>query len=204
MSELAVAILEQSRALWGLEGIAVAAAIAYLVFAIRQNIACWLFAAISTAIFVYLFFEARLYMDAALNVFYVGMAIYGWTVWYRGGREEHELAVSTWPLRRHARATATIAVLSGMSGYLLATYTDAEFPYVDSLTTWSSIWATFLVARKILENWWYWLLIDVASASIYWFRDLELTAILFIVYVIMIPFGLVSWRRSMRAQVAAA
>jgi nicotinamide mononucleotide transporter len=204
MSELAAAILEQSRALWGLEGIAVAAAIAYLLLAIRQNIACWLFAGISTAIFVYLFFEARLYMDSALNVFYVGMAIYGWTVWHRGRREDHALAVSTWPLRRHLRATATIAVMSGVSGYLLATFTDAEFPYVDSLTTWSSIWATFLVARKVLENWWYWLLIDAASTVIYWFRDLELTAMLFMVYVIMIPFGLVSWRRSMRSQVVTA
>ena len=204
MSELAAVILQQSRALWGLEGIAVAAAIVYLLLAIRQNIACWLFAGISTSIFVYLFFDARLYMDSILNVFYVGMAIYGWLVWRHGRKDDHELAVSTWPLLRHARATAVIAVMSGMSGYLLATYTDAEFPYVDSLTTWSSIWATFLVARKVLENWWYWLAIDIASTFIYCIRDLELTAMLFIVYVIMIPFGLVSWRRSMRAQAVAA
>ena len=204
MSELAAAVLQQSRALWGLEGIAVATAIAYLLLAIRQNIWCWLFAGISTSIFVYLFFDARLYMDSILNVFYVGIAIYGWLVWRDGRKDDHELAVSTWPLLRHARAIAVIAVLSGMSGYLLATYTDAEFPYVDSLTTWSSIWATFLVARKVLENWWYWLAIDIASTFIYWNRDLELTAMLFIVYVIMIPFGLVSWRRSMRAQAVAA
>ena len=204
MSELAAVILQQSRDLWGLEGVAVAAAIVYLLLAIRQNIACWLFAGISTSIFVYLFFDARLYMDSILNVFYVGMAIYGWLVWRHGRRDDHELAVRTWPLLRHARAIAVIAVLSGMSGYLLATYTNAEFPYVDSLTTWSSIWATFLVARKVLENWWYWLAIDIASIFIYWIRDLELTAMLFIVYVIMIPFGLLSWRRSMRAQAVAA
>ncbi len=204
MSELAAVILQQSRALWGLEGVAVAAAIVYLLLAIRQNIACWLFAGISTSIFVYLFFDARLYMDSILNVFYVGMAIYGWLVWRHGRKDDQELAVSTWPLLRHAPAIAVIAALSGMSGYLLATYTDAEFPYVDSLTTWSSIWATFLLARKVLENWWYWLAIDIASIFIYWIRDLELTAMLFIVYVIMIPFGLVSWRRSMRAQAVAA
>ena len=200
MSELAAEILEQARALWGLEGVAVAAAIAYLLLAIRQNIACWLFAGISTAIFVHLFFEARLYMDSILNVFYLGMAVYGWMVWHRGRRDDHELAVSTWPLSRHTRAIVTIAVMSAMSGYLLATYSDAEFPYVDSLTTWGSIWATFLVAQKVLENCWYWIVIDAASTFIYWYRDLELTAILFIVYVIMIPFGLVSWQRSMRAQ----
>jgi nicotinamide mononucleotide transporter len=69
------------------------------------------------------------------------------------------------------------------------------------LTTWSAFWATFLVARKILENWWYWLVIDVASVFIYWQRDLELTALLFVIYVIMIPFGFISWRRSMTAPV---
>ncbi len=199
MSELAVAVLQQSRALWGLEGIAVAAAIAYLLLAIRQNIWCWLFAGISTAIFVFLFVEARLYMESLLNVFYFAMAVYGWHVWYYG-RTDVEMRVSVWTVRVHAIAVAVIAVISGISGFLLDRHTDAIFPYIDSLTTWSAIWATFLVARKILENWWYWLVIDTASVFIYWSRDLELTALLFVVYMIMIPFGLVSWQRSMRSQ----
>jgi len=83
-----------------------------------------------------------------------------------------------------------------VSGYLLSSKTDAAFPYIDSLTTWAAIWATFLVARKVLENWWYWLAIDSASVFIYWSRDLELTSLLFVLYVIMIPFGIVSWTRS--------
>ena len=95
-------------------------------------------------------------------------------------------------------AVAVIVALSFVSGNLLERFTDAEFPYIDSLTTWSAIWATFLVARKVLENWWYWLAIDIASIFIYWSRDLELTALLFVVYVIMIPFGLISWTRSYR------
>jgi nicotinamide mononucleotide transporter len=203
MSELAVAVLQQSRALWGLEGVAVVAAIAYLLLAIRQNIWCWLFAGISTAIFVFLLVEARLYMESLLNVFYFAMAVYGWHVWYYG-RTDVEMRVSIWPVRVHAIAVAAIAVISGISGFLLDRHTDAVFPYIDSLTTWSAIWATFLVARKILENWWYWLVIDTASVFIFWSRDLELTALLFVVYVIMIPFGLLSWRRSMRAQAVAA
>ncbi len=203
MSELAAVILQQSRDLWGLEGVAVAAAIAYLVLAIRQNIWCWLFAGVSTVIYVFLFIDARLYMESILNVFYFAMAVYGWHVWYYG-RTEVELPVSVWPARIHGIAVSTIVVISGISGFLLDRYTDAVFPYVDSLTTWSAIWATFLVARKLLENWWYWLVIDTASVFIYWSRDLELTALLFVAYVIMIPFGLLSWRRSMRAQATAA
>jgi nicotinamide mononucleotide transporter len=85
---------------------------------------------------------------------------------------------------------------------LLSAKSDAAFPYIDSLTTWFAIWATFLVTQKVLENWWYWLVIDVASIAIYWSRDLQLTALLFVVYVIMIPFGLISWSRSMREQSA--
>ena len=83
-----------------------------------------------------------------------------------------------------------------ISGWLLHRFTDAAIPYVDSMTTFAAIWATYLVARKIFENWWYWLAIDSASVFIYWSRDLELTSLLFVLYVIMIPFGIVSWTRS--------
>jgi nicotinamide mononucleotide transporter len=91
-----------------------------------------------------------------------------------------------------------VVFLSARSGWTLSVYSDAAYPYIDSMTTWFAIWATFLVARKVLENWWYWLLIDLASIFIYWTRDLQLTALLFVIYVIMIPFGLISWRNSMR------
>jgi nicotinamide mononucleotide transporter len=84
------------------------------------------------------------------------------------------------------------------TGYLLSHFTDAAFPYVDSMTTFSAVWATFLVARKVLENWWYWLVIDAVSIIIYWSRDLQLTSVLFAVYVILIPLGIAAWTRSYR------
>ncbi|MCH7981264.1 MAG: nicotinamide mononucleotide transporter [Proteobacteria bacterium] len=201
MADFAADILQQFQAWSVLEGLGVAAAIAYLILAIRQDILCWVFAGISTVIYVYLFFTARLYMESVLNVFYLAMAVYGWVSWRAGRGENANLAVTIWPWRRHAVAMLVIVALSLVNGFLLTTYTDAEFPYIDSLTTWSAFWATFLVARKVLENWWYWLVIDVASVFIYWQRDLELTALLFVVYVIMIPFGFISWRRSMTAPV---
>ncbi len=173
-------------------------AVLYLLLAIRQNIWCWLCAGISTAIYVALFLNARLYMESALNVFYFAMAVYGWSVWHRGSSEGRELPVSVWRAATHAYAITAIIAASLSSGYLLSRYTDAAFPYVDSLTTWAAIWATFLVARKVLENWWYWIVIDIASIFIYWSRDLQLTSLLFVVYVVMIPFGLISWTRSWR------
>jgi nicotinamide mononucleotide transporter len=179
-----------------IETLAVVMAVLYLLLAIRENIWCWVCAGVSTAIYVYLFLSAQLYMESALNVFYFAMAVYGWSVWYRGREDDHELPVSVWPLAVHGYAVAVIVVVSFISGYLLSRHTDAAFPYIDSLTTWAAIWATFLVARKVLENWWYWLVIDIASIFIYWSRDLQLTSLLFVLYVIMIPFGLVAWTRS--------
>ena len=108
--------------------------------------------------------------------------------------------MSVWSLSAHAIALLAIAASSFISGYLLERFTDAAFPYIDSMTTWSAIWATFLVARKVLENWWYWLVIDSVSVIIYWARDLQLTSVLFVIYVILVPIGLISWTRSYRNQ----
>ncbi len=199
---LVAEVLDQARAQSLAEVIAVASAIAYLVFAIRQNIVCWIFAAISTSIYIGLFVGARLYMEAVLNGFYLAMAAYGWFVWRSGTAKSSTLPVLTWPLRIHLLAGASLALLSALTGAALDNYSDAVFPYIDSMTTWFAVWATFLVARKVLENWWYWLAIDLASVFIYWSRELELTAILFVIYIVMIPFGLVAWTKSMREKEA--
>ena len=194
-------IVEQLQALSPLELSATLLAIAYLLLAIRQNIWCWFCAAISTAIFVYLSWNRQLYMQSLLNAFYCLMAFYGWTVWYFGKAGATELPVSVWPRSVHAGALLAIAAISMISGYLLDRFTDAALPYIDSMTTWSAIWATFLLARKVLENWWYWLVIDAVSVYIYWVRDLELFALLFVIYVILVPVGLASWTRSYRNQI---
>lgn len=196
MDSLSVILLTQLQSLSGLELVAVLLAIAYLVLAIRQNIWCWVCAAISTGIYISLFLDARLYMESVLNAFYLAMAVYGWVNWRRGGERSDALPVIRWPLTLHR--TALLAILAGslVTGWSLSHWTDAAYPYVDSMTTFGAIWATFLVARKVLENWWYWLVIDAASIFIYWDRGLELTAILFFIYVCMIPVGYLSWRRS--------
>jgi nicotinamide mononucleotide transporter len=198
MQALLAQLALQFSALSPLEMTAALLAIAYLALAIRQNIWCWLCAAVSTGIYVYLFFDARLYMESLLNGFYVVMAAYGWQVWRSGANDTIELPVTEWPLHVHVRAVLAMLALSAISGYLLQRLTDAALPYIDSLTTFAAIWATFLVARKVLSNWWYWLAIDAASVFIYWARDLPVTALLFMIYLAMIPFGLVAWRRSFR------
>ena len=191
-------VTEQYQALSPFELLAVLLAIGYLLLAIRQNIWCWFCAGISTAMYVYLFADAKLYMESFLNAFYFVMALYGWTVWHSGRAGSAELPVSVWPRSIHMVALLAIAAISMISGYLLDRFTDAAFPYIDSMTTWSAIWATFLLARKVLENWWYWLVIDAVSVFIYWVRDLQLTSLLFVIYVILVPIGLMNWTRSYR------
>ncbi|MBT8096671.1 MAG: nicotinamide mononucleotide transporter [Woeseia sp.] len=196
-------IIDQASALSVIESLAVVLAIAYLLLAIRQSVWCWPCAAISTTCYVYLFFDARLYMESVLNVFYLGMAFYGWYSWQFPQGSRDQLPVQKYPARIHGFAMVTIIILAAITGYVLASYSQAAYPYVDSLTTWGAIWTTFLVARKVLENWWYWLAIDAVSVLIYWDRGLQLTSVLFIVYLLMIPFGLASWTKSYRSQAAA-
>ena len=188
------------------EVLAVVLAVAYLVLAIRQNIWCWAAAAVSTLLYLFIMYESRLYMESVLQLFYLAMAGYGWYSWTHPARgrsdQEGELKVTTWPLRLHAFAIGSVLLLVWISGDLLARYSDAALPHLDSFTTWGAVVATFMVTRKILENWLYWFVIDAVSIGLYISRDLFFTAALFAGYLVMIVIGYRSWRASMAEQAA--
>ena len=181
--------------LLALELLAVGLAVAYLLLAVRERIECWYAAFASTAIFLYLFWQAHLYMDAALQIFYLGMAIYGWWRWRHGGAAaDSPLPITRWPLRHHLATLGVILVVTAVSGYLLQG-TGQQFPYLDSFTTWAAVVTTFMVAHKVLENWLYWIVIDSLGIYIYLHRDLELTALLFALYAVIALVGWLRWRR---------
>ncbi len=180
------------------ELLAVLLAIAYLVLAIKQNIWCWAAAAVSTLIYLFIMYRASLYMESALQVFYLAMAAYGWFQWRKHSDSKDDLRVSTWPVRYHLIAIAGVLLLVAISGNLLTVHSNAALPYVDSFTTWGAVVATFMVTRKILENWVYWFVIDAVSVGLYTSRGLFLTALLFTAYLVMIVIGYRSWRASMR------
>jgi len=177
---------------------AVVLALVYLVLAIRQNIACWAAAFVSSCLYVIVLFQARLFMESALNVFYAAMAGYGYWQW-RGGRAESGLRVGHWPWSRHLSGLAAIVAASTFSSYALKAYTTAAWPFVDSLVTWASAFATLLVARKVYENWHWWLIIDSAAMYLYYTRHLYATMLLFALYLVLIGFGMREWRRSIIA-----
>ena len=176
-----------------LELAAVILAIAYLLLAVRQNIACWYAAFISTAIFLHVFWQVNLYMESGLQVYYLGMAVYGWWAWQRGGSEgKPGLTVITWSPLHHLVVIGAVVVATFVSGNLLSG-TEQRLGYLDSFTTWGAVAATFMVTRKVLENWLYWIVIDSASLYLYFDRELYFTMLLFLVYLVIIFFGLRSW-----------
>ncbi len=177
------------------EAAAVLLAIAYLLLAVRENILCWYCALFSTTIFTFLFWDVSLLMDSALNVFYMIMAIYGWQQWKYGGSDHSGLHIRELSCRQNLLIIVAVLGISLISGYLLAQHTSAAWPYIDSFTTWASVGTTIMVAKKVLENWLYWLVIDSVSIPLYIDRGLYLTAILFMVYIIIASFGYLSWRQ---------
>lgn len=182
------------------ELIAVLLAIAYLLLALRENSLCWYCAFASTAIYTALFWQVSLLMESALNVYYMGMAVYGWYQWRRGGVLHRGVKIRAWPVKNHIAAGAILLLAAWLSGIFLTAYTSAAWPYVDSFVTWGSVLTTWMVAKKVLENWLYWILIDSLALMLYIDRGLNLTALLFFAYLIIVVFGYFSWRKQMESQ----
>lgn len=179
-----------------IELIAAALAVLYLVLAIGQRLSCWIAAFVSSVLYVWVLFGAHLYMESALNGFYALMAVYGFWQWQhgQGGRA---LEVTRWPLSRHLAALAAVVVASMITAFFLRRFTPAASPFVDSMVTWSSVFTTFLVARKVYENWYWWLVIDSVSLCLYFTRHLYVTTLLFALYVALIIVGMREWRRGL-------
>ena len=176
-----------------IEPAAVVLAIAYLLLAIKQNISCWFAAFFSSLLYFFVMYSAGLYMEAGLQIFYCIMAVYGWTQWRASLPGNKKFLVKTWNTNQHIKAISLIFLLTFASGWMLEKFTNAALPFIDSLTTWGAIVTTYMVAKRLLENWIYWFVIDTISVFLFYSRGLFLTSILFFVYLIIIYFGYKSW-----------
>jgi nicotinamide mononucleotide transporter len=194
--ELGVQAASAWRATSAVEIVAAVLAVLYLLLAIKQRRGCWVAAFWSSCLYVWVLFGAGLFMESALNGFYATMAVYGlwqWTPASSGGG----LRVSRWPVSRHALGLLAVVALSLVSSFFLRRFTPAAWPFMDSMVTWASVYATFLVARKVYENWHWWLVIDSVSLCLYVNRHLYLTALLFALYLVMIVIGMREWLRDL-------
>ena len=175
------------------EWVAFFCSVAYVSLAAYQKKIAWIFAFISSAIYVYLCFESRLYLDSFLQSFYVLAAIYGWITWSRSSDEKR---LSRKPLKFHLISMVIIAVLAIVLGFIMERFTNQAAPFVDAPITLFSLFATYLVAQKVVENWWYWIVIDVICIPLFYSRGLHVTSLLYLVYTLMAVVALIQWKRS--------
>ena len=178
-----------------LEFTAVIFAILYLILAVNQNILCWVAGIVSSILYFFIMQSAGLYMEAYLQIFYVFMGLYGWLQWRKGNQIDNNFIVNTWSMLKHFYAISLILALSVLSGLLLKSYTDAVLPFFDAFVTWGAVVATYMVAKKLLENWIYWLVIDSISILLFISRGLLPTAFLFGLYIVIIFFGYKAWKK---------
>jgi len=178
------------------EWLAVVLAIAYLLLAIKESLWCWPAAFASTAIYMYLFFDASLYMESFLNFYYLIMAIYGFYQWQDKHHISNYREIVKWPNRVHFIGMFICLILVFISYILLEKYTDQDFAFLDSFTTWFAIFATYLLTQKVLEHWLYWVVIDIVSIYIFVEKGFALTSVLFLIYTVLAIKGWFNWKQS--------
>ena len=176
--------------------------VAYILLAAKESQWCWPFAFFSTLVYTALFWEGQLPMQALLNFYYMGMAIYGFWLWHEHGKQADTLSISRWPWLWHIGFIAVgIAVSALVSAYLQKTG-QSQSPVLDAYTTVFSVMNTWLIARKVLENWLYWAVIDGAATLLYIQTGYYATAALFVLNTILAIVGFISWVKLYRQQTA--
>ncbi|MEM6484409.1 MAG: nicotinamide riboside transporter PnuC [Pseudomonadota bacterium] len=176
----------------GLEYLGTAFGLIYLLLAICEQRICWIAGASASVIFFFVFLNSGLAAQAVLQVYYVAIAVHGWMVW---GTVDDKTPVSKLPKRNHASLIALWALVS-VGTVSVAGQLSNTVVWFDSLTSWGGVVATWLVARKFLGAWIYWVVIDTASALLYLSQDLKATAVLYGVYTALAAVAWYKWRQS--------
>lgn len=185
---------------------AVITALAYVILAARGNLWCWPAAMISTILYTVIFYEYYLWSDSALQVYYFAMAVFGWFNWHKNKelqqkkQQSEQIEIVSYGANYHLKAIAILSVLSLSLGMLMDNFTPTHFPYLDAATTVFAVFATYLVAKRVLENWLYWVIIDLVSIYLYHAKELNPTAVLFMLYVVLASLAYLNWRKMYIAQ----
>jgi nicotinamide mononucleotide transporter len=199
MSAAAAQLLAELRAAAWFEWLAVVAGIAYVVLIARQRRSGWIAGGISSVLYVYVSWQAQLPLQSGLQAFYVLMAVHGWYSWTRAAGAAAP-PIASHSLRWHLLALAVIVLIALLAAQPLAVESNSAWPRLDSLTTVTSVLATWLVIRCILENWLYWIAVDAVSACMFYLQGHALTAVLFTTYFVVAVVGYITWRQRYQAQ----
>lgn len=170
----------------------------YLYLEIRQKIWLWPFGIVTSALYIYIFFVSKFYADMGLQVYYLAISIYGWWYWLHGGSSGKidGLPVTRIDLKTTLLLVPVTCAIFALIAFVLVRFTDSPVPYGDAFTTAISITATWMLARKILEMWWLWMIVNFVSLGLYIYKDLYPTSVLFFFYFSMSIVGYLQWKRS--------
>jgi nicotinamide mononucleotide transporter len=194
LAEYISLITDACRNTQPIEWFAVSTSLAYVFLAGKQQISCWIFAFMSSISYVIISYTTLLYVDALLNGMYALLAISGWINW-KTKTDKQPIKQLSWKF--HGLIVLGSVILGGISGYLLDNYTNQVFPYLDAVLFFLSISATWMITKKILENWIYFIVIDLAMVGIYFNRTLYLSSLLFLLYALFAVIGYVKWRKKL-------
>lgn len=187
-----------------IEIIAVILGIANVALLVRRSIWNYPFGMAMVALYFVIFREARLYGDAGLQVFFFVVQGWGWWLWARAGGLGESVPVTWMRPRARIAALALVAVSSVTIGWTMARFTDAAMPYADATIAGGSVVAQVLLAMRRVENWALWIAVDVLSIGVYLARGLNLTAGLYVVFLVMATAGLIEWAKAARSGEAIA
>ena len=162
----------------------------------RQNVWGWFWAIVSSAIYGVIFYQAHLFSDMGLQGVFIMLSIYGWFSWKFGSIEKTVLSVSKIPLKISIICLIFLVIFTLTSGYLFSQYTKASLPYLDSSLTATSLIATWMTARKYLENWFLWIFADIVYVGMYFYKGLNGTAVLYVLLIILAVKGYRDWKFS--------
>jgi nicotinamide mononucleotide transporter len=183
-----------------LEILAVLLGLGYLILAIRERRSCWLAGGFASLIFLWIFWQAKLPMQALLQLFYIAMAVHGWWHWGQD-RGANRTRISRTDVREHAGFISLLAFLSFATLFFRHAYSDAQ-AILDTVSSWAGVLATWMVARKKLEAWLYWIVIDAATVGLYIDAGLLASSALYALYTVLAFVGWKQWWSSYRQQSA--
>jgi nicotinamide mononucleotide transporter len=181
------------------EAFAVIAGLIYVVLILRRNRWGWVAGALSSSVYILISARAGLPMQSLLQAYYVVMAFYGWFSWTRNAEQEGG-RIYRWTPRRHLLMALLLLAASALSARFLARETQAAWPLLDSFSTWTSLLATWMLARSVLENWVYWICADLILVCLFVLQGHPYTAGLFFAYTVVSVLGLRAWSLRYRKQ----
>ena len=187
-----------------LEWIAAGLGVINVALVVRRSVWNYPFGLAMVALYFFVFYEARLYSDALLQIFFLVVQLYGWVNWVRARTQAGDVPVGWMTVRERAIWTAATIAASLVWGLGMARYTNAAAPVVDAFIAGFSISAQILMARRRIENWVLWILVDIVAVGLYFSRHLYPTSALYLLFLLLSVAGLVGWRRALPARPAVA